>query len=228
MSRIRTVKPDLFGSYSLANVSIEARYLFIALFTEADDYGILIDSPKKIAGTVFPHDEKVTVAKVNRWLSDLEEVGCIYRYEQDGGRYIILPAWDDHQRISHPAQEVLPKPSGGLPEGLRPEGKGKERKGKSPLTPPVGNLDPSPAKKLSPRAAGTNPRAIAAALQPEKDRAREVADATAFGIARRASGIHASIDEAHDEFVVRFPGRQDLITWAVEGYVGGAPAKVVA
>ena len=72
MARIRTVKPETFSSYSLAQVSIEARYLFIGLWTEADDEGRLIDSPKRIAGDLFPHDEGIDEVNVTAWIDDLE------------------------------------------------------------------------------------------------------------------------------------------------------------
>lgn len=110
MARIRTVKPSLFASYSLAKVPIEARYLFIGLFTEADDNGRLIDSPKRIAGSLFPHDEKITERKVDSWLCKLQEVGSIFRYAVDGGRYIALPTWATHQKVSHPYASPIPPP----------------------------------------------------------------------------------------------------------------------
>ena len=116
MARIRTVKPDLFGSYTMAQVPVEARYLFVGLFTEADDEGLLIDSPKRLAGAIFPHDEKVSAAKVDGWLNGLNDIGSILRYSTDDGRYVYLPKWLDHQRISHPTPTKFPKPSGVFPE----------------------------------------------------------------------------------------------------------------
>lgn len=116
MARIRSVKPGLFGSYSMASVSIPARYLFIGLFSEADDEGRLIDSPKRIAGSVFPHDSAVTERKVDGWLGELHRSGGIFRYEACGGRYICLPKWTDHQRISHPLPSPLPPPDGNVLE----------------------------------------------------------------------------------------------------------------
>ena len=122
MARIRTVKPDLFGSYTMAQVSVEARYLFIGLFTEADDEGLLLDSPKRLAGAIFPHDEKVTVAKVERWLAELEKVRSIVRFEAEDGRYVYIPTWLQHQRISHPSPSKFRSASGIAREMFRPEG----------------------------------------------------------------------------------------------------------
>lgn len=59
MARIRTVKPDLFSDEKLARVSLQARLLYIGLFTEADDQGRLYASAKRLAGALFPHDQRV-------------------------------------------------------------------------------------------------------------------------------------------------------------------------
>jgi hypothetical protein len=121
VARIRTVKPSFFSSYSMSKVPVEARYLFAGLFTEADDEGRMIDSAKKIAGAIFPHDDKVTVAKVDAWLTKLAEVKgedgtpCIVRYETEGGRYIAIVKWSNHQRISNPTPSTLPNPNGAMP-----------------------------------------------------------------------------------------------------------------
>jgi hypothetical protein len=121
MARIRTVKPSFFSSYSMSKMPIEARYLFAGLFTEADDEGRMIDSAKRIAGAIFPHDERVSAAKVEKWLGLLATVKgedgspCIVRYETEGGRYLSIVKWSDHQRISHPAPSILPSPNGKAP-----------------------------------------------------------------------------------------------------------------
>lgn len=121
MARIRSVKPNLFGSYTLNGVAVEARYLFIGLFCEADDDGRMIDSPKRIAGAVFPHDDKVTETKVNKWLNDLQTAKCIYRYKVGDAKYLMLPKWKDHQKISHPLPSALPSPKvDALAEFLKP------------------------------------------------------------------------------------------------------------
>lgn len=116
MARIRTVKPSLFASYSMSKVPVEARYLYVGLFTEADDEGRMIDSVKRIAGSLFPHDDKITVPKVDGWLNLLAIIKgedgspCIVRYETEGGRYLSIVKWSDHQKISHPAPSILPPP----------------------------------------------------------------------------------------------------------------------
>ncbi len=117
MARIRSVKPETFTSATLARVPIEARFLFIGIWTEADDEGKLIDSSKLLAGSLFPHDEHVTAKRVERWLQALANVDAIVRYEVNGARYIQVREWK-HQKISHPGPSRIPNPSGNIPESL--------------------------------------------------------------------------------------------------------------
>ena len=130
MARIRTVKPELFSSFTMSSVSIPARFLFVGLLTEADDAGRLMDSPKKLCGILFPHDENVTERKVAQWLNELVDAGCINRYSAGQGRYLFFPNWTDHQKISHPTESKFPEPSGETPENFQsdsgdiPPGKG--------------------------------------------------------------------------------------------------------
>jgi hypothetical protein len=120
--RIRTVKPSFFTSYSMAQLPIEVRYLFAGLLTEADDEGRMLDSPKRIAGDIFPHDEHIGAAKVDRWLDMLASVQgedgspCIIRYATEHGRYLSIIKWGEHQRISHPTPSRLPNLNGATPE----------------------------------------------------------------------------------------------------------------
>ena len=129
MARIRTVKPELFSSSTLAQVDVQARLLFIAMFTFADDAGRLLDIPRQILGNCFPHDEGISSEDINEWLEQLVEIGAIRRYKASGKNCIDFPEWISHQKISHPGTSHIPewtdsgespedyqRPSGGLPE----------------------------------------------------------------------------------------------------------------
>ncbi len=128
MSRIRSVKPELFLDGKLAQISIEARYLYVGLFTEADDEGRMLASTKRIAGSIFPHDDNIGPEQVAAWLAELEQLGRIIRYADTETQYFYLPYFLRHQRISHPSPSRLPEPpeellslSGDCPEYLGPE-----------------------------------------------------------------------------------------------------------
>jgi hypothetical protein len=183
MARIRTVKPDLFTSPSMRLVGLEARYLAVGLFTEADDQGRFIASAKLIAGSLFPHDDDVTAAKVERWLAALEGVEMIAFYEYEGVRYGYFPKWEKHQRISHPTPSNLPSPSGELPEDIRPEREREQGKGKGMTTAAVAaafdqfwEVYPNKTGKIAARKAfakaiadGADPVALIAAAERYRD-----------------------------------------------------------
>lgn len=106
--RIRTVKPDTFESGSLADTPIEARYLFIGLWTMVDDEGRLRDLPKLIQSRVFPLDDAVTLADVTGWLDHLVRVGSVCRYSAEGVALLHVPNFHVHQVINRPTPSRLP------------------------------------------------------------------------------------------------------------------------
>lgn len=149
MARIRTVKPDFWSSPKTAKISRDARLLFLGLLNESDDEGRQVGSVKRISGAVFPNDTDITDRMVDEWLTELARVELICRYEVDGVAYVLIPGFNDHQKVSHPSPsrlpappsgnppEDLPKNSGEPPETFRPDlGKGNgSGKGKGTLAP---------------------------------------------------------------------------------------------
>lgn len=110
MPRIRTIKPEMCGSPSMARVSLAARWCFVGLITQSDDHGRQLGSPRTIAGVVFPNDDHLTVAEVDGLLAELEDAGMIHRYEVDAVRYLQICNWEAHQKVSKPAPSRLPDP----------------------------------------------------------------------------------------------------------------------
>lgn len=110
MARSRTIRPSFFTSFTLAKVSRDARLFFTGLWIEADDEGRVIDSPKRLSGAIFPHDEDVTPVIVDGWLHELEGIEAIERYEVEGGRYLHIREFVKHQKPPHPTPSQLPPP----------------------------------------------------------------------------------------------------------------------
>jgi len=143
VARIRTIKPDAFKSYSLAQVPRGLRWTFAGLWTYADDSGRGRDDVRLIKAEIYPIDDEVSLSVLSDDMDQLEKVGCICRYEVEGRAYFHIPGWG-HQKISHPTESKLPicsghdpEDSGGAPESLvkppesfPPERKGKEGKGR--------------------------------------------------------------------------------------------------
>ena len=114
MSRIRTVKPDLFRHEDLFDAEMESglplRLAFIGLFTVADCAGRFIWKPRTLKLDVLPHDSVDFSAVLNA----LEAGGFIQSYTVNGQRYGYIPSFGKHQQI--PTREIergsaLPPPA---------------------------------------------------------------------------------------------------------------------
>ena len=138
MARIRQFKPSFFTDDKVGRLSRDARLFFFGVLSEADDEGRLVDSPKRLAGVVFPFDDDVTPKKVERWINELAEQQMVVRYTHGGGRFLYVRKFKDHQKMSHPTPSSLPPPpsgsgqsSGDPPEKLR-NGAGEPPEGFAP------------------------------------------------------------------------------------------------
>lgn len=115
MARIRSIKPEFPQSESMGRVSREARLCFIMLWTVSDDAGRLRGNSRMLASLLYPYDDgldghqKTTAADLEQWLTELDEEGCIVRYEIDGNHYVQIAKWLDHQKIDKPSQSKIPQ-----------------------------------------------------------------------------------------------------------------------
>ena len=108
MARIRSVKPELCSSETMAGVSAEVERTFVRLWTHCDDEGRAKDHPKLLKAQLFPLHDDVTAADVDRHLDDLVRAGCIVRYRVDGERFLCIPSWANHQRPQKPQTSKIP------------------------------------------------------------------------------------------------------------------------
>lgn len=148
MARIRSIKPDAFESDTLSQLPRGVRWTFAGLWTYCDDDGRGRDNLRLVQAALYPLDADVTLEVLAEDLKQLESIGAICRYQADSRDYLHIPAWTEHQRVSHPTPSKLPlcprcheslaSGSRNVPEALVPEGKGKEgnrREGESRATP---------------------------------------------------------------------------------------------
>lgn len=110
MARARNIKPGFFKNEVLAEMPMEARMLFIGLWTLADREGRLEDRPKRIKMELFPYDS----FDVDPMLSRLQADGFLTRYEVGGVRFIQIENFVKHQdpHYKEKASEIPP------PEGV--------------------------------------------------------------------------------------------------------------
>lgn len=110
MARIRTVKPEFWGSPEVAAMCRDARLLVIGLISFSDDEGRFLANFAAIAGYVYPNDADITPRKLNGWLSEVVATGMVELYEVRGVRYGHFPSWGRHQVINKKTASRLPPP----------------------------------------------------------------------------------------------------------------------
>ncbi|MBK4347243.1 hypothetical protein [Lacisediminihabitans changchengi] len=110
MSRYRVVKSQFFSSEDVIALSIPARLTFIGLWAYADDYGNGNANPKLIKAAVWPMDEEITVAEVDKHLNALHAGGQISFYEVDDRMYFAVTGWKTHQKVDRPSLTTVPMP----------------------------------------------------------------------------------------------------------------------
>ncbi len=106
--RIRSIKPEFWTSESVGRLSRDARLLFIAMWSFADDSGKGRGAFPTMSGALFPFDPDA-LEKIPEWFAELEREGMVRRYvAKDGNTYYDIPKWLQHQKIEKPSRSRLP------------------------------------------------------------------------------------------------------------------------
>jgi hypothetical protein len=108
MARIRTLKPELWLSPQVMNLSHSARLLFIGLVTQADDEGRGSADPRRLKAAIFGGDD-CTADSVRRWLDEITDQSLAKTYTGgEHGELFEIPTWRDHQSIDRPKKSRYP------------------------------------------------------------------------------------------------------------------------
>jgi len=99
MPRSRNIKPGFFQNPELTDCSVEARLLFIGLWTLADRDGRLEDRPRQIKLNLYPADDFDVIKLLDELAGAKDDTGVaqIIRYEVDGKKCIWIPKFTKHQ-----------------------------------------------------------------------------------------------------------------------------------
>lgn len=125
MARIRSIKPEVRKSLTVAAWPREVRLAWVYLWGYLDDKGRGVDDMRLVIAELFPLDRDVTERKMERWISlmaekpehDPTEPPPLCRYEVSGRRYLHAIKWG-HQKINRPQPSRLPGCPVHDPDGL--------------------------------------------------------------------------------------------------------------
>lgn len=113
MPRSRMVKPEFFDDEKLSEISRDARLLFIGLWVQSDDYGVVKGNHKWLKSKIFPYDE-ISPHQFTKWIKEIEAQDCIRGFKTKGENYYYIRTFNQHQYINNPSKAKNPSP----PEAL--------------------------------------------------------------------------------------------------------------
>lgn len=111
MPRIRSLKPEIWLSPQVMNLSRDGRLLFIGLITQADDEGRGVADPRKLKAAIFPGDDDIGSTRVLELQQEISQQGLAVFYNGNGhGRLCELVSFTSHQSINRPSKSRYPEP----------------------------------------------------------------------------------------------------------------------
>lgn len=108
MARIRSIKPEIASDAKLAALPGEVWRTFVLCISQADDFGLLVGSPRALAGVLYPVSEHVDGKLLARWIDHLLAAGLLEQLASaDGTPLLHVTNWEKHQPISKQFHSVL-------------------------------------------------------------------------------------------------------------------------
>jgi hypothetical protein len=108
MARIRSIKPEIASDAKLAKLPSDVWRTFLLCISQADDFGLLVGSPRALAGVLYPASEHVDGKVLAKWIDRLVDDGVLERLASaDGMPLLHVTNWDKHQPISKQFHSVL-------------------------------------------------------------------------------------------------------------------------
>ena len=103
------IDPNIWESEDFAKLSYFGRLTFIGLFSNADDEGRGRGKASYIKSIIFPYDEDLRVADVDKTLNEIASNMSVIFYTSNENEYYSLENWDKWQRVDRPqASKIKP------------------------------------------------------------------------------------------------------------------------
>ena len=113
MARKRMIDPSIWQSEDFSKLSYFSRLVFIGLFSNADDEGRGRANPAFLKSAIFPYDDGLRVADIEKSLNEIAAYMSTTFYTHDEKEYYIFDHWADWQKIDRATQSKIPLPEEG-------------------------------------------------------------------------------------------------------------------
>ena len=108
MARKRMIDPSIWINEDFGTLSNLAKLVFIGLFSLADDEGRGKSSPAYIKAVLFPYNDDLRIADIEKALSEISSKMSVIFYSCDENKYYTLTSWDTWQKIDKPTTSQIP------------------------------------------------------------------------------------------------------------------------
>lgn len=108
MARKRMIDPGIWQSEDFGKLSTLAKLVFIGLFSNADDEGRGRANAIYLKSILFPYEESIRSADIDKTLSEISSNMSVVFYSCDGNTYYSLYNWDKWQTINRPTPSKIP------------------------------------------------------------------------------------------------------------------------
>lgn len=102
------IDPNIWQSEDFSKLSTLGKLVFIGLFSLADDEGRGRCNPVYLKSTLFPYEEGIRSADIDKTLSEISSNMSVIFYSCDGSSYYSLYNWNIWQKIDKPSQSKIP------------------------------------------------------------------------------------------------------------------------
>jgi len=109
MARIRTIKPQFFDDEKLSTITLHARYMYIGLWGQSDDYGVVKGNTRWLKTKIFPYDP-FSEDEVAEWLGQLQALDLIRPFERNHEKFYYMKNLLKHQVINRISEARNPEP----------------------------------------------------------------------------------------------------------------------
>lgn len=109
MARKRMIDPNIWQSEDFSKLSTLGKLVFIGLFSQADDEGRGRCNPVYLKSTLFPYEEGIRSADIDKTLSEISSNMSVIFYSCNGSSYYSLYNWNTWQKIDRPSQSKIPE-----------------------------------------------------------------------------------------------------------------------
>lgn len=130
MARKRMLDPNIWDSKDFSKLSLLAKLVFIGMFSLADDEGKGRAEASFLKSKIFPFDDGLRVADIDKTLEEIASHMSVTLYAQDGCDYYVLNNWHKWQKVEKPRPSLLPDFDGNTCKVIRgtfPEESAKRR-----------------------------------------------------------------------------------------------------